>query len=164
MMNQPTKIISGSGVKLIFLFLFSLMGGRGTGSAQAYGPRRPGRIESLKIAYISQKLDLSPEVAQKFWPIYNSFHHELQALINSRKSSAIVNIHLATATDEQVSQALQDEFIYEEKVLELRKRYNMEYLKVLPARKVVTLYKAERAFRGQLIKELRERGENVKKR
>ncbi|HVK49362.1 MAG TPA: hypothetical protein VM488_15990, partial [Pseudobacter sp.] len=34
--------------------------------------REPGaKIEALKIAFFTRKLDLSTEEAQKFWPVYN---------------------------------------------------------------------------------------------
>ena len=36
------------------------------------------RLEALKIAYITNKLNLSPEEAQKFWPIYNQYSLELK--------------------------------------------------------------------------------------
>jgi hypothetical protein len=31
------------------------------------------RIEALKIAYLTKKLNLSPEEAQRFWPVYNNY-------------------------------------------------------------------------------------------
>ena len=34
--------------------------------------------EALKIAYITNRLNLSPEEAQKFWPIYNNYSVELK--------------------------------------------------------------------------------------
>ena len=35
-------------------------------------------IETLKTAYITKELNLSPDEAQKFWPTYNSFVGELK--------------------------------------------------------------------------------------
>ena len=43
------------------------------------------RIEPLKIAYITQKLGLTSEEAQKFWPVYNKFNDDLQKLRSSTK-------------------------------------------------------------------------------
>ncbi|HCH46042.1 MAG TPA: hypothetical protein DEV63_16635, partial [Algoriphagus sp.] len=63
----------------IYLFLFSL---------QAYA-QRPGqqfdrqKLEDAKIAFISTRLDLSPEQAQKFWPLYNQYSNQREA--NLRK-------------------------------------------------------------------------------
>jgi len=36
------------------------------------------RIESLKIAYLTQKLNLSTEEAEKFWPVYNKYMDEIR--------------------------------------------------------------------------------------
>jgi len=34
------------------------------------------RIKAQKVAFITERLNLSPEEAQKFWPIYNSFENK----------------------------------------------------------------------------------------
>ena len=36
------------------------------------------RLEAMKIAWLTKKLELSPEEAQKFWPIYNQYTKEIQ--------------------------------------------------------------------------------------
>ncbi len=47
------------------------------------------RIASLKIAYLTRKLNLSPEEAQRFWPIYNNYANEIKnARIEQRKNKA----------------------------------------------------------------------------
>jgi hypothetical protein len=42
-------------------------------------------IESLKISFITQKLNLTREEAQRFWPIYNEYYDALQSLRTERK-------------------------------------------------------------------------------
>ena len=39
------------------------------------------KIESYKIQYLTEKLDLSPEMAQKFWPVYNQYQKEMRAIL-----------------------------------------------------------------------------------
>ena len=38
-------------------------------------------IESLKVAFISRELELTPEEAQKFWPLYNQYSKELKVTV-----------------------------------------------------------------------------------
>lgn len=98
-----------------------------------------GKIEALKIAFITKKLDLTIEEAQKFWPVYNKYSAELrQVRIEARTNKT-------------------PELETEEKVLAIRKKYNIEFSKVLPAEKVNSFFKAEKEFGTILQKELMER-------
>jgi hypothetical protein len=48
------------------------------------------RLESAKIGFLTQKLDLSPREAEKFWPVYNQYQKELKALakeLNERQNN-----------------------------------------------------------------------------
>lgn len=102
--------------------------------------REPGaKIEALKIAFFTRKLDLSTEEAQKFWPVYNKYSAELKKVRQDAKANNSPEIET------------------EEKYLVIRKRYNVEFSKVLPAEKVNAFFKAEKEFGTILQKELMER-------
>ena len=106
-------------------------------------------IESVRAAFITQKLDLTTEEAQKFWPVYNSYQQELQKLTlekyNQRKSF------------KQSGTVPVDELKIDSEILELKKRYREEFAKVLPRQKAALVYPAEREFRQQLIEHLQKR-------
>ena len=55
-------------ITLLAITLFSLL------SLQAQEGN--DKIESLKIAYITKRLQLTPEESQKFWPVYNQYEAE----------------------------------------------------------------------------------------
>ncbi len=44
----------------------------------SFGQNRPDKdkIKSLKIAFITERLDLSTKEAQTFWPIYNEYEEK----------------------------------------------------------------------------------------
>ena len=97
------------------------------------------RLEAYKIAYLTKKLNLSPSEAQKFWPIYNKYQDEVKNLrIDSRQDK-------------------KSEIETEEKMLNIRKKYNDEFSKALNNDKVNTLFKSEREFSLMVQKELMER-------
>lgn len=98
-----------------------------------------GRVEALKIAFITQKLNLSTEEAQKFWPIYNKYAAEIRKV---RVDGRLNN---------------EKEIEIEEKLLTIRKKYNSEFSKALSAEKVNAFFKAEKEFSTVLQKELMER-------
>ncbi len=98
-----------------------------------------GRIEALKIAYITKKLNLSPEEAQKFWPVYNKYTDEIRKLqLDMRKNP-------------------ESELDRDEKILNIRKKYNGEFGKALSAEKVNSFFKVEKEFNGMVQKEMMER-------
>jgi Spy/CpxP family protein refolding chaperone len=118
------------------------------------------KIKSLEIAYISRELDLTPEEAQKFWPLYNKYTREVNELIAERKRKA-QDLKGKPRTDDKVAEAALDkELGYEKKMIEIKTRYKQEFLKAIPARKVGILYRSEREFRNMMIRQMKERREN----
>lgn len=83
----------------ILLFAFFL-GGETVTRAQNEQPsddtKKQERIEALYVAYISRQLELSPEEAQKFWPMHTQFEAEVKAvrrdLPELDKQQAILNV------------------------------------------------------------------------
>jgi hypothetical protein len=117
------------------------------------------RIEPLKIAYITQKLGLTSEEAQKFWPVYNKFNDDLQKLRSSTKDKLADELsELATMSETEAEKTLNEMLNYKVSEAELIKKYASEFKKVLPVKKVVMLYKAENDFKRELLKKLRENG------
>ena len=112
---------------------------------------RMERLESAKIAFLTQRIDLSSREAEKFWPVYNQYQNELKALMQQRKGD-LQKQNQVSATDK-----IDMQLDMESKVLELKKRYTREFGKVLSPEKIVKLFQAERDFKNELIRELRER-------
>ncbi|MGB0178240.1 MAG: hypothetical protein ACPF9D_13825, partial [Owenweeksia sp.] len=42
------------------------------------------RIEAMRAQFFTEKLDLTPEEAQKFWPVYNQYREELAKIQGNR--------------------------------------------------------------------------------
>ncbi|HEY0056207.1 MAG TPA: hypothetical protein VGB63_12690 [Pedobacter sp.] len=124
---------------VISLFLFD---------TAARAQDNPRQIESVKAAFITQKLDLTPEESKKFWPVYNEYQHEIQQLVRQKSQER------RAAAKEADAQPV-DELKIESEILELRKRYREEFQKVLPGPKAAMVYPAEREFRQQLIEHLK---------
>lgn len=108
------------------------------------------RIRAAEIAYLSQKLDLTPDEAQKFWPLYNQYTREVEVLIAERRkhNKAVQQDHQPTETDE---------LGYERRMLDIKTHYSQEFQKVLPAAKADNVFRSEREFRNQLIRTMKDR-------
>ena len=114
---------------LFTLFTFSLA------HAQNGNGQRIEKIQALKIAFITQKLDLTSAEAEKFWPVYNDYEHELNNLrLNNRSGDVLDN---------------------EQKLLNIKKKYSPSFEKVLGPQKLNKFFNAEKEFRNILIKRLK---------
>ncbi len=113
-------------------------------------PKKGQQIEAIKFGYISGRLELNGEESKNFWPLYKNYQAEWNQLIKQKKQSRLDNASNADKT-------VDDDFVFESKLLELKKKYRMEFGKVLPPEKLKKLYQAERGFREELIKQLKNR-------
>jgi len=97
------------------------------------------RLEALKIAYITKRLDLSPEEAQKFWPIYNQYAEELKRA----RQDAIRNN--------------KSEIELDESLLNIRKKYSSLFAQAISPQKIDIFFKSEKEFGAFVQKEMERR-------
>ncbi|HEX9509068.1 MAG TPA: hypothetical protein VF939_01200 [Puia sp.] len=110
-------------------------GGQPGGSQQ----RQPGSVlEAMKAAFITKRLNLSPEEAQLFWPIYNQYATEI------RQAHVAYREH-------------KNEITLEESILNIKKRYSVEFSKALSPDKVNQFFRAEKDFGAFVQKEMQRR-------
>lgn len=121
-------------------------------------PKEKERIEALKIAFLTKRLSLTPDEAQKFWPVYNQFTGELETTKNDSKiiRKGMGN-EFQSMSDPEVEKFVDEMMAQKRKELEITERYHSQFKKVLPIRKVALLYKSEREFRKQLLSEFKAR-------
>jgi len=116
-----------------YLLLFLMLTGVLFANAQRQQSRSE-KIQALKIAFITQKLELNPQEAQTFWPVYNQYQKELSDFYANKSDNVLEN---------------------EEKLLNIRKKYKPSFEKVLGPQKLNSFYTAERDFRNVLIRQLK---------
>ena len=112
--------------------------------------QRSQQVESLKIAFITQKLDLNKTEAEKFWPVYNTYQQELREVYKQRREAK--NKAKANPNDK-----FNNELEFETKLLDIKKKYKEEFSRVIPSEKVQLYFQSEREFREQMIEELKDR-------
>ncbi|MBX7109473.1 MAG: hypothetical protein K1X61_12555 [Chitinophagales bacterium] len=114
-------------------------------------------VEARRIGFITNEVQLSPEEAQVFWPVYNKYRDELEALRKDRANELMsAKINFDSYTDEQVSKVIDNEFNSRQKELDIARKYNTEFKKILPVKKVAKLYRAEQLFKISLLKDMRQ--------
>jgi len=130
----------------------------------AYGqpPKSPEdkreQIESLKISFITQKLDLTRDEAQSFWPVYNEYYDALQSLRNERREELrSYSERFEQLSDKEMTDMVDKQIIYRQRELDVRKKYHAEFKSVLPVKKVALLYRAEDEFKAKVLGEFKAR-------
>jgi hypothetical protein len=126
-------------------------------SAQENGEKREN-IEAMKIAYLTKKLNLTSEEAQKFWPVFNQFSAELDAVkSNRRKTIRNAKEDFNQLSDKDVEKVVDGDLVFRQQELDIVKKYHNQFKQVLPIKKVAMLYRAEDDFKKELLEKIKER-------
>lgn len=115
---------------------------------------RSEEIESYKIAYLTQKLDLSPAEAKIFWPIYTDWQKELNALRSERTKSVISHKKIEEIeglSDTQIHSLITNEINIKQKNLNIEKKYYNRLKSSLPLQVVGKYYRAQETFKRELL-------------
>lgn len=113
-------------------------------------------IETLKIAFITDALDLGTAEAQKFWPVYNKYEGKEDLLRNDLHCGVYDKLdQLESMTDAEAEKLLENYMDLRHQEHELRRAYVNDLKKVISARKIMMLKKAEYDFHRKLLKKYR---------
>ena len=122
------------------------------------------RIQSEKIAFITQELDLTPEEAQVFWPVYNQCWKEARAAHKTMMDAfGEFRGKKGDALSEKELEAKLDAYIQANKASnQVLSDWYPKFKQVLPIRKVARLYQAEEAFQMRMINNLKKHPQQPK--
>lgn len=146
------------------LIALALIGTAATAQTRPNPGTRPGqakeRIETAKIGFITRELQLTPDEAKAFWPIYNAMEAELKKANRDPMREGLKTVRGEGGID-NLSDAQARELLAEiDKVgaerEAIRRTYQKEFLKVLPPQKVLKLHVAERKFKQEVMERLRD--------
>jgi hypothetical protein len=131
-----------------------------TQQINAQNESREARMEKFrteKIAFLTTKLELTTTEAEKFWPIYNQLEKERWEAQKSRRDlEDKLREAEESLSENEITKLTRDFAGSMQKEGALMSSYNEKFLKVLPPKKVLKLYKAENEFRMNMIRKYRE--------
>lgn len=145
------KNIKTLGLILILLSLFTLKG-----ISQDIDIEKLERFNAQKIAFFTQKLNLTSAEAEKFWPVYNEYQKKKNdILMEKRDSDRYLRQSFNTLTDKEIEEITDKYIEYASDEADLLTVYHEEFKKVLPIKKVIRLYQAENQFKEMLLRQIR---------
>ena len=143
------------------LFTVALMFHLFNAAAQPPGePPTPEMLEKMKahkVAYLTNELNLSSKEAQVFWPVYNEYHDKLRLV---RSSLRLAHRQYSEAmSDEDVKVLAAREMEFRKAEMEIHHVYSTRITGIIGHRKYMRLRLAEEQFRREMLRILRDRGE-----
>ncbi|GGC74968.1 hypothetical protein GCM10011387_30850 [Pedobacter quisquiliarum] len=146
-LNRKLNTMKNIWIAMLLLFIPALL------NAQDRGNRNE-EIESYKIAYLTQKLDLSSGEAKIFWPIYNDWQKELSALRSERNKNVISfrkTEEIEALSDNEIHALITNEINYKQRNLNIEKKYYNRLKSSLPLKVVGKYYRAQETFKKELL-------------
>lgn len=117
------------------------------------------RIENMRIAIITSRLDLTTEESEKFWPLYNEYrkkvdklHQDRMELIDGKMQSDSIN----ALSDGEAEKVLSSILKINDEYARVQNEYYKRFQKLLGPRRALELYRSEVQFKRAIVRELRE--------
>ena len=137
-------------------------------SASSFSQPNNSKIKVLKIAFITEKLNLTEDEAQKFWPIYNAFDKNTSKIKHQdiRKLREEVKQNMGTLTDAKANELLDRLLDAETKLYNEKTQLVTKLRGVISPQKIILLKIAEEEFNRRILermKNMRQRRMNKNK-
>jgi Spy/CpxP family protein refolding chaperone len=117
------------------------------------------RIKSLKIAHITEELDLTSSEAEKFWPIYNEYNDAMMAIRKEQRGESNEKLRkegIDALTDKDANILIDKMLAMKTTELNYKKELISNLKGVLAPKKIIKLQQAERSFKEKLLKRLKD--------
>lgn len=116
---------------------------------------RKDKIKAHKIAFISTELSLTPDEAEKFWPVYNELEDKMEAIHKEKRQALNKLRDFETLSDEEAYNLTEKIFTLDEKETTLRREYLAKFAAVIGKKKAAQVFIAEEKFKRELLRKLK---------
>lgn len=139
-------------MKKLLSILFLICFFTGAMNAQKNRQSRNERIEAMRVAFITEKLELTVEESQMFWPIFNEYELERKKIQKSFDHKKDID----TMTDAEAEAFVKQSFVKDQQILDLKRTYFEKFKTAISIKKIARLPKVEKSFRQELINRMRQ--------
>jgi len=153
-------------IKLIIIYLLISLSAQLFAGNRAHDKFDYEKFKAEKIAYFTDALDLTPDEAAVFWPVYNEYEKKKWELMKERRQFErdLDDNDLDKLSEEKCIELTRKFSSLPQEDAELNKEYNEKFLNVLPAQKVVKLYITEMEFRHHMLRKYRDKDDKDNRR
>lgn len=108
----------------------------------------PEKLQAARVAFITSRLDLKPEQAEKFWPIFNQYTSAREK--NLKQISGLMRHQEAEISEADAKQRLGKKFELQRKMVDEEEKFVGEMSKVITYAQLLELNDIARDFTRQL--------------
>lgn len=116
--------------------------------------KKKEKIEAIKVAYLTEELELTVAESQAFWPVYNELQNKEQELREQQRSS-LKKLAGDEPSEKEVEKMLYSFADTHIAIEELRKSYLDDFIEVIGAKKTAKLMRAEKEFGRKMMERMR---------
>ena len=121
------------------------------------GQNAQDRLMAERIAFFTEKLELTTNEAQQFWPVYNEYKRKMHSINRQRRDQTdYFSQNADNLSDDQIKNILNKQLELHKKEVETVSLYQEKFLQFLPPEKVMKIYITEQEFKSYLLKQLRD--------
>lgn len=119
------------------------------------------KIKAQKIAFFTEKIGLTPDEAEEFWPIYNRYWQQKNKITAARKKDMSYFSKYGDSMSKSELESYAQRYVdYELQLGQLIFTYHEKFCSILPIEKVMRLYMADYEFKTYLLRLLRDKGKD----
>ncbi|HNP32280.1 MAG TPA: sensor of ECF-type sigma factor [Flavobacterium sp.] len=122
--------------------------------------KKKEQIKTLKVAFITNELSLTPDEAAKFWPLYNAFEDKQQEIRKQKLKGYLDRMDddsFDKLSDKDAATILSQMESTEDELYQLKKKFTASLKGVISPVKILKLKKAEENFNRKLLQQYRDR-------
>lgn len=143
---------------VVAIFSVNVLFAQNAGAVSGKENYKKERVQAMKVAFLTDKLNLTAAEAEKFWPVYNEYMDKRDALQKTFRQKAKITKDTPPElmTEEQADEVINAQLQEEQSQLDLKKEYLPKFKKLIGSKKVVGMYMAEKEFNKILLQKLKE--------
>jgi hypothetical protein len=115
------------------------------------------KVELLRTAFITKKLELSGAESDRFWPVYNEYNDKIKAIRkNLRQSYRKKTEPLSEADAEELYQL---DLMSKQAEADVHRQYGEKIKNIIGVKRYVRLRVAEEEFKREMINSIKEKND-----
>ena len=117
------------------------------------------RIKTLKVSFITERLDLTAKEAEKFWPVYNEYEDKMHT-VRAKDIKGIrreIKNNMDTMSQDRAQELITELNKAESTMHELRIGLTKNLSQIISPKKIILLKVAEEDFKRKMLNEFKRR-------
>ena len=147
-------------IKNIFTLLIVLISINALAQDGAFIRKKREQIKSLKVAFITNELNLTPDEATKFWPLYNAYEDKQRDIKKQKLNGYLQRMDddsFDKLSDKDATAMLAQMESTEEELFQAKKKFVTSLKGVITTVKILKLKKTEENFNRKLLQQYRDK-------